>query len=314
MKASLAAPRGEIAVVSRVRAIIAALVIGSGLCCSTALADARSEYLIRLLEGSSQFRVRAQAAISLGSVETAAPVTVALTSALRDEHPAVRAAAANSLGRLSDTKSLPALRAAARDPEGPVQEAARAAITKLEGEARRASATPVEAPRPVPTGPPRYYVAVGKPASRVPELTSATLDQAHRALMDRLEEIDGVVLAPSNESNAAARTVLRKRSLKGFYIESAVTSIAPKSGGTRAAVSVIVATYPDRAMRAIMQGSATAIGGGDTRVQALLGAFKSALNQLPQAIGPRMRSSLQFGASEAPMRSFYPGLHVRSER
>ena len=155
---------------------------------------------------------------------------------------------------------------------------------KLEGDARRASTSVVETPKAVPTGPPRYYVAVGKPASRVPELSSAALDEAHRALVDRLGQIDGVVIAPSNESNAAARSVLRKRSLKGFYIESAVTSVAPKSGGTKVAVSVIVATYPDRAMRAIMQGSATAIGGGDTRVQALVGAFKSALNQLPQAL------------------------------
>ncbi len=284
LKASLVARRGEVASVSPIRAIIVALLIGSSFCCKTALADARSEYLIRLLEGSTQFRVRAQAAISLGSVESAAPVTAALTTALRDEHPAVRAAAANSLGRLSDPKSLTALRAAAQDPEAPVKEAVRAAIVKLEGASRRATAAVVETPTPVPTGPPRYYVAVGKPASRVPELTSATLDEAHRALMDRLGQIDGVVLAPINESNAAARQVIKKRSLKGFYIESAVTSVAPKAGGTRAAVSVIVATYPDRAMRAIMQGSATAIGGGDTRGQALLAAFKSALNQLPQAL------------------------------
>src|SRR5689334_15704301 len=65
-----------------------------------ALADARSDYLVRLLAGSTQFRVRAQAAISLGSVEPAASVVSALSKALSDEHPAVRAAAANSLGRL----------------------------------------------------------------------------------------------------------------------------------------------------------------------------------------------------------------------
>lgn len=285
MKASLAL-RGGTAPVSFARALVATLLVlvASSFDCETARADARSEYLIRLLEGSTQFRVRAQAAISLGSVESAPPVTVALSAALRDEHPAVRAAAANSLGRLSDPKSLSALRAAAQDPEGPVKEAVRAAIVKLEGDARRASTSVVETPKAVPTGPPRYYVAVGKPASRVPELSSAALDEAHRALVDRLGQIDGVVIAPSNESNAAARSVLRKRSLKGFYIESAVTSVAPKSGGTKVAVSVIVATYPDRAMRAIMQGSATAIGGGDTRVQALVGAFKSALNQLPQAL------------------------------
>src|SRR5262245_61338209 len=73
---------------------------------SSAAADARSDYLIRLLKDSTQFRVRAQAAISLGGVESAPEVVDALMTSLSDEHPAVRAAAANSLGRLSDSKAL----------------------------------------------------------------------------------------------------------------------------------------------------------------------------------------------------------------
>src|ERR1700759_4970191 len=48
--------------------------------------DARSTYLIKLLEGSSQFRVRAQAAISLGAVEGSSSAVTALTSALKDPH------------------------------------------------------------------------------------------------------------------------------------------------------------------------------------------------------------------------------------
>jgi hypothetical protein len=247
-----------------------------------ALADARSEYLIRLLEGSTQFRVRAQAAISLGSVEVAPDVVRALSTSLSDEHPAVRAAAANSLGRLGDAKAVPALRAVTDDPEAPVRLAATTAIAKLESAARRTGAEPV-AP-PTPSGPPRYYVAVARPASRVAELAIPELERARQVLVDRLSQIDGVVLAPADETPAAARKVLRSKSLRGFYIDSSVTSMDPKPGGTRVAVSVIVATYPDRAMRAIMQGTATALGGGDTRAQAVAGAFKSALSQLPQAL------------------------------
>ena len=50
-------------------ALLAALLLDV----QVASADARSEYLIRLLEGSTQFRVRAQAAISLGSVAPLRP-------------------------------------------------------------------------------------------------------------------------------------------------------------------------------------------------------------------------------------------------
>jgi hypothetical protein len=254
-------------------------VIDSG----TALADARNDYLIRLLKDSTQFRVRAQAAISLGGVDTAAGVVDALTTALADEHPAVRAAAANSLGRLSDPKSLRALRSAAADPEPPVRSAVSAAIAKIESAARQAG-TQVET-KQMPSGPARYYVALGRPASRAPDVSTGDLDHALQVLRDRVATIDGVVIAPINESPSQVRSVLRARNLRGFYLESSVTSLEQKpGGGVRVAVSLIVATYPDRAMRAIMQGAATAMGGGDSRSQALVSAFKSALNQLPQAM------------------------------
>src|SRR5262249_30905608 len=99
---------------------------------SRAAADARSDYLIRLLQDSTQFRVRAQAAISLGGVESAPEVVDALMKSLSDEHPAVRAAAANSLGRLSDGKALRALHAAENDSEPPGRAAVKAANARIE--------------------------------------------------------------------------------------------------------------------------------------------------------------------------------------
>jgi hypothetical protein len=248
------------------------------------VADARSDYLIRLLKGSTQFRVRAQAAISLGGVGAASDVVDALALSLKDEHPAVRASAATSLSRLADPRALRALRAVAEDSEPPVRTAVKAAIAKLEGDARRDSEVAAPAP-PRSVGPTRYYVAVGRPASRVPGFSATDLDRVQQILRDRVSSLDGVQLAAAPESPASVRTVLRSRSLRGFYIDSSITSIERKpGGGTRVAVSVIVATYPDRAMRAIMQGAATASGGGDTRAQAIGGALKSALSQLPQAM------------------------------
>jgi hypothetical protein len=81
------------------------------------LADAKSSYLIRLLQESSQFRVRAQAAISLGRVEKEPAVTKALIAALHDQHSAVRAASASSLERLGDPSALGELEKCRNDPE-----------------------------------------------------------------------------------------------------------------------------------------------------------------------------------------------------
>jgi len=125
-------------------------------------------------------------------------------------------------------------------------------------------------------------------AERAQRLAVVRLDRnrlLQQILRDRVAALDGVQLAPQKESPASVRTLLRSRNLRGFYIDSSITTVERKPGGsTRVAVSVIVATYPDRAMRAIMQGAATASGGGDTRAQAIGGALRSALNQLPQAM------------------------------
>lgn len=245
-------------------------------------ADARSDYLIRLLRDSDQFRVRAQAAVSLGSVTGISEVVRALTDALDDSHPAVRAAAANSLGRLGDPSALPELRRATKDKEPPVRVAAKAAIAKLEGVARRRG---LDVDQDRPRGPPKYYLALGNPATKVSGFTSDDLRKVESELRDNLKNIDGVVLAPRGESAAEARRVLKRKRLKGFYIESSVTSVTEKpGGGVRVAVSLIVATYPGRDMRAMMSGAATAMGGRDPRAQAAAGALKSALRQLPQAM------------------------------
>lgn len=262
-------------------ALLIGLAVGST--ASVARADARSDYLIQLLSGSSQFRVRAQAAISLGAIAADGSVVIALGRALKDEHPAVRAAAANSLGRLADPSSLTGLKAATSDAEEPVRAAALAAVARIES-SRRSAGTVVTGPV-TPTGPARYYVAVGAPASRATGVTETDLRSAHQTLKARVQEIDGVVLAPANESNSSAEQVMRSRKLKGFYIESSVTSIENKpDGAVRAVVSLVVATYPGRDMRAVMQGAATALGGGDIKTQAVEAAFKSALRQLPQAM------------------------------
>lgn len=268
---------------ARARALPLTGFLGLVVWASTGAADARSDYLIRLLRGSSQFRVRAQAAISLGNTEPSADVLAALSLSLKDEHPAVRAASATSLGMLGDARALDALRSVSRDSEAPVQLAARGAIAKLEGMARMsgAAATAATGPR----GPPRYYLAFGRPGSRATGVSPELLEQARAHLERSLQQIDGVVLAPPDEGRLAAEGVLRQRKLKGFYIDSSITSVEEKpGGGTRAAVSVIVQTYPGRDMRAIMQGAATVTGGGDVHGRAVESALSGALRQLPQAL------------------------------
>jgi len=78
----------------------AALLVGVLSTGAVALASPRGALLRNLLASSGEFRVRSQAALALGTMPAEPGAAAALRAALRDDHPAVRLAAAASLSRL----------------------------------------------------------------------------------------------------------------------------------------------------------------------------------------------------------------------
>lgn len=256
-------------------------------------ADERSDYLMRLLQTSTAFRVRAQAAISLGSVPAQPEIVAALTAALRDSEGSVRAAAASSLGRLGDPAAIPALTALSRDSSPQVRAAATEAIATL----RRAPATttspgvaPAGSTATTPgtaAGPARFYVGIGVPASRVAGADASVVRGARAHIERTVGAIAGVVVAPEGETVATATRVLRARSLVGFYVDSSVTALdARPDGSLRASVSVVVQDYPGRNVRSMLTGSATVTGeqGPSAQRTAIEAAFGSALRNLGTAM------------------------------
>jgi len=258
------------------------VLLAAQLSSSTARADFRSEYMVRLLTTSSSFRVRAQAALALGDMSPEPEVLQSLTAALDDRESSVRVAAANSLRRLGDPSALPALRAATTQGDAVFTRSVRAAIRDLESAAPASAAAPPE----VPAGPARYYVGIGAPGTNVSDLPPALLDQMREFLVQRVATVEGVVVAPPGESNSAAGRAIRSRRLVGFYLDSTITSVGERGGGTRADVSIILNTYPGRSMRAMLRGGATVVGGsGRTATQqAIQGAVRGALRTLAQVM------------------------------
>ncbi|MEO0323205.1 MAG: HEAT repeat domain-containing protein [Myxococcota bacterium] len=255
-----------------------------GLAAGSAQADARSDYLVGLLGSSSSFRVRAQAALSLGRVESSPEVVDALKAALQDEHPGVRASAASSLERLADPSCLPELRAIRRDADGTVRRAVASAIRSLERVARTRPTQDAQPSRAVARA--RYYVGVGMPGTRDETLDANALAGLRQYLVDQVQAVDGVLLAPEDEEGAAAERVLRTRRLTGYFIDASIVRVAESDEGTSATVSVILGTYPGRDMRAMLQGRATVPGqtGPAARNGAIRGALRGATRRLGQAM------------------------------
>jgi hypothetical protein len=269
-------------------ALIVSLCLASGV-----QADSRGDFLIRMLSTSSQFRVRAQAALALGSGSPDESAVNALAYALRkDDHPAVRAASASALERLRATNQLSALKEALRDQDKAVRAAAKRAVEELSR-----VATVKQQPSSLPSsGPSMFYVGVGTPATQAqglsPNLLRVLRDHVAREVM----QFSGVRLAPEKETPAAAERELKTQRLTGYYIDSSVTSVETRPDGSiRAQVSVIVGTYPGRDMRAMLSGAATisGVGTGDAaRLEAVQAAYSGALRRLPQA--------MQAGLARAP--------------
>jgi hypothetical protein len=263
-------------------------VLACWLVASMALADARTDFLMRMLSSSSQFRVRAQAALALGAQSGMPEVVTALAEALRDEHPAVRAASAAALERLGDTRAVPALKAAQNDKDGAVRTSVRSALAVLNAAAQPKPVEPVTPVEPTPpTGQSTYYVGVGVPGSQV-GLSPQALEKLRGHVSAQVAQVKGVRIAPNNEDRKAAERVIRSEKLVGYFIDSSVTNIETKADGSiRAQVSLIVATYPGRDIRAMLSGSATMSGGGTSesaKVQVIEAAYMGALRRLPQAL------------------------------
>lgn len=255
-------------------------------------ADARTDYLVRLLRTSDAFRVRAQAALSLASVTPEPQVIEALGAALRDDSAAVRAAAAQSLERLGDPSAIPALRGAQRDRESAVRDAATRAVRALErvasagGGGSRGGSVGGGGTEPPRAGA-RFYVGVGMPGTTVRGIDRATLESARRFLAGRVQQLDGVRVAPESESPREASAVIRRESLTGFYLDCSIVSVETRpDGGVRAAVSVVVQTYPDRNVRSMLSGAATVMG--ETGPAAQRAAIEAALSGALRNLGTAM--------------------------
>ena len=252
---------------------------------STAQADARQDYLVRLLRNSEAFRVRAQAALSLSQLESTRTSVAALERAARDRHPAVRVSAISSLRQLGAKESLPVVERATRDKNKAVRRAAVEAAAALSaiGERERGP------------GEPQYLVAVGMPGAKAERVSRQMLFDARIYLSEQLLALRGVELAPDDLTPADAKREIALRKLHGYYLESSIVTLEPKGSGVRAVVSIIVLSYPDRDMRGMLRGAATASGrySAETAEQAVQGAFVGALRRLPTVLAAaRSKGSL----------------------
>jgi HEAT repeat protein len=277
-------------------AMLVALIVGLAAPGPARAEDARLAFLGRMLKGSGEYRVRVQAALSLGEIGGHG-ASAALIEALRDDHPAVRTAAAAALGRLGDAAAVEPLEGLDHDSNAGVRSAARRSLRALRAAAQapppHEEGTPPPEPA-APQGPAHFYVGVGDMGSRAGTRDAEVKSLLKRYVREALGRANGVRIAPDGESPQTSGRVIDRGHLEGYFLTGSCLKLqAAGAGNVHAEVSVMVLTNPGRDLRFMLNGAADATSRGandvDAQNSALAGAAEAAVGGFARHIGAPMR-------------------------
>lgn len=279
------------------RWVAIAALLSAIVCPEPARADARTERLIELLRNSGNYRVRVQSAQSLGRIRD--PSTVEpLVESLRDEHPAVRAAAALALGRIGSPDALPALRRLVADHDQPAEviSQAQSAMQQIQTMGQLSSSSSSQ-PASTTSSETRFYVGVGDMGNTTGRRAGELEKTLERLVRDELGRTEGIKLAPAQETPAQTKRVLQGKGWTGYFVQGSVTRLEEVSGQIHAVISIMILSNPERDLRMMLQGRGTAAISGQhspsaaeqrsLEDSALEGAVRGAISRLAQQLTSR---------------------------
>jgi len=221
------------------RVIIWALLAASVLLVSPA-AFAKSSGIdktVRSLQASDDFRVRTQAALTLGGSKSADAVDP-LCEALDDDNASVRAAAAAALGRLHLGGEACLTQKQKTEKNASVKSAMKKAVDALRTE-----------PEPEFTTQTRYYIAIGKTTDSTGRNGDEVNGLVRKAMREAVESTSNILIAPTTESQAQAKKRLSAhKGVKGLYLLPRVGAPQYADKNLKLRIEIAYFTYPDKAL------------------------------------------------------------------
>jgi hypothetical protein len=202
-----------------------------------AKASSSTGKLIRSLQTSDDFRVRTQAALSLGGSKSADAVEP-LCNALDDENTTVRVAAAAAIGRLHLGGDSCLERKRKSEKNATVKTALKKAIDVLRAE-----------PEPDFTSDTRFYVAVGKTTDNTGRSGDEVNGIVRKAMHSAAESANSILMAPSSETSAQAKKRLSAhKGVKGLYLLPRVNAPQYTDKNLKIRIEIAYFTYPSKAL------------------------------------------------------------------
>ncbi len=275
--------------------VVSAVVGFSGVARAEA-GNARASKLAAML-GNSDFRVRTQAAFSLGRLDDPSSVA-ALVRVLGDRHPAVRAAAAVALGRIGDPSALPHLQRH-NDSSAAVKTQIRRAIGLIE--ANHTTKTTLD------WGGAHHYIELDSVAN-VSKTKRAGLDKlVHSLSLREMRRLSGIIAVDGQSRPADANAQIKRRKLPGYSVSVSlgrlVRYMGPQKVRVQAEVMLAVMTYPGRIYRMTANGSgAVTIPRGSFRTKQLSALQEDALSGALQQAFRTLGKTLEQQAAKTKRR------------
>lgn len=201
---------------------------------SVALAqDAGVDELAQQLQQAKDFRVRTQAALSLGSSKSKRAV-VPLCRGLQDESSTVRAAAAAALGKLKKGGLECLRKQLSAETKASVKTVISRSIASIEGAAG-----------PVLTDQTKYYV-VFEVVDDTGRADDGLVEVFHAAVAAAAKSLPEFSIAPRGQTLDQGKSLLAKHpAVTGFLLSAKVKTLY-ESGALTVRIEVAIFTYPDR--------------------------------------------------------------------
>jgi hypothetical protein len=194
-------------------ALVASAVLLSG---SPAGADARSEYLIDMLENGGNYRVRVQAATTLGKIRCQEAVP-ALLDALKDEHELVVISAATALGQIGDTSAIKTLEQA--QPRAPTRAASAQIATTLR---QLKALTPEGDTTEVDRARAQFLIRVDAMGNSSAAQRKDITEVMRQVVVNALKKQPGVELQKPGLKSKQVKSKLKKEKLKGYILSGSI--------------------------------------------------------------------------------------------
>ena len=230
---------------SRVWAVVvAAVLLASG----SALAEDKVEGAAELLRTAEDFRVRTQAALSLGASAEERAVAP-LCDGLSDDNTTVRAAAAAALGKLKLGGGDCLQKRLDEEESAAVKSVIKKALSRINA---------ASSEEPTITDSTKYYIAIGDVTDKTGRSTKGEVAAlVRKAMVGAIGSRDGWVAAPASEVVGLAKKRLSAhKSVVGFFLSPKVKMPLYVDGQLTIKMDIAIFTYPSKALKGMITATA----------------------------------------------------------